>query len=137
MGSLLALTRQAMKEGTVIMGMRVEIYRNGPANQNTLLKERSVVVLTNVKGPFEPQGDDWAAVLVANRYGDPVIVPDMPWLHENGYWESVPATEGFAHGGAFAFTSDARFARALEDLGVHGYCAVPVHDHSFTLEGAR
>lgn len=120
------------------MGLRVHIYRTEPANQNAMLRERSVVVLTNVDGPAEPGGDEWAAILTTTRIdGPPVIIPDMDWMHDNGYWESVPFLESFAHSGAFAFTSDSRFARALEGMDVNPYCAIPVHDHSFTLEGAR
>lgn len=118
------------------MGLRVQIYRDGPANRNSLFRERSAVVLVNVDGPAEPRDDEWAAILTQTRNdGPPIIIPDMEWMHANGYWESVPSRESFAHGGAFAFASDSRFARALEGMGVQGgYCAVPIHDHSFTLE---
>jgi len=121
------------------MGLIVGIYRNGDAHPYSLFKDYDAVTVTNMHGPFEPTDDRPAAIMVENPFGDPILMPDVPWMHQQGKCLQVPETESFAASGSYAATSDSRFGEALCAFTGSSRCyyAIPIHDYSFTLEASR
>lgn len=120
------------------MGLSLDLYRSTYESKNNVLAGWQRVVVTNVEGPVEPSPNMPAVFLTTNAFGNPIIRPDMEFMHKMGSFVedgiAVPVSGHMAHGGAYAATSDSRFSRALQDMGTHGYFAVPVHDYSFDLE---
>jgi hypothetical protein len=116
------------------MGLQVGLYRNDYNSCNNVFGGWTTVTLTNVEGPFDPTPNAPAAVVKKNSHGNPVIYPDMEWMHAHDMHDTVRENGHFAFGGAYAGTTDSRFGEALRAMGTHGYFAVPVHDYSFDLE---
>lgn len=128
--------------GETMTGLRIELFHSqhasgagpfGGAHQVTIvgtvdhvypadLSKREVRPLSgDERGPFTPDDDAPAAVLVYRNMGDERLVHVEP-LHERG--------EGFTPymaGGGYAGTSDSRFRRLV---GFYG--AVSVHDYAET-----
>jgi hypothetical protein len=117
------------------MGLLVGIYRNTYNSKNNIFGGYDEVVVTNVEGPFQPRPYVPAARLAQNLLGNPIVVPDMEWFHENNMFEDV-TSDRMMNGGAYAATSDSRFGDAVRALNANGYCAIPVHDYSIQLEGS-
>lgn len=118
------------------MGLHVYILRsshhgkhdctNGGISANT-----DCLTLVNVDGPFQPNIDAPAAMLVShNVFGDhnPMarIVPAVD--DGNGGWKVDPRWAMF--GGNYAATSDSRFWEAVRRLNDGRYAngAIPIHD---------
>ena len=95
------------------MGLLVGLYRNGYRSNKNAFDGKSHVVVVNMEGPFEPNSDAPAAMLVKGPLGNPVIVPVV---------DGEPLSS-VAFGGSFAATSDSRFRASVPFYG-----AVPVHD---------
>ena len=92
----------------------------------------SELTIVNIPGPFEPNEDRPAAMLVdGHRPGDKIVVPagrddeGSPWVRA-----TAPDMVGPMFGGSYAGCSDSRF-----DPGFYG--AVPIHDRFETAEQAR
>lgn len=121
------------------MGLSLDLYRSGYNSKNNVLAGWQSVVVTNVEGPVQPSPNMPAVILTSNSCGNPIIRPDIEFMHEMGSFVeegvAVPVDGHMAHGDTYAATSDSRFGDALRDMGTHGYFAVPVHDYSFDLEG--
>jgi hypothetical protein len=121
------------------MGLFASIYRSGFNSPNNLLGGWKEVTIVNVDGPFDPSPDRPAVRLAMKGYGDPIVMPDIDYLHQLGSFTRVPDDDHVMMGGAFVWTSDQRFAQAIRDLTNRdgGYFAVPLHDLSRSLEFNR
>ncbi len=113
------------------MGLYVSVFRPAEGYDCTLngISSKSKgLCLVNVDGPFNPDMDHPAAMLVkGNMPGHVKIVPAMPDGNRVGHW--VARREWCMMGGNYAATSDSRFHRAVEVITGHqSYGAVPIHD---------
>lgn len=94
------------------MGLLLNVYRNdfGDCTNRGVSSKVSTVCVVNVEGPFEPNEEHPAVVLVDDRpVGNrpyPKLVPLE--LRDSGKWTMF--------GGNYAGTSDSRFADAVEKL---------------------
>jgi hypothetical protein len=101
------------------MGLTVNVYKNGyDCTLNGISSKCNELCLINVDGPFNPNDDKPAALLVPGNLPNTVkIIPanvnqDKTWVMD---------------GGNFAYSSDARFNNAVEKIaGYRG--AVSIHD---------
>jgi hypothetical protein len=101
------------------MGLTVNVYKNGyDCTLNGISSKCNELCLINVDGPFNPDDDKPAALLVPGNLPNTVkIIPanvnqDKTWVMD---------------GGNFAYSSDARFNNAVEKIaGYRG--AVSIHD---------
>jgi hypothetical protein len=108
------------------MGMIVSVYRTdtgshdctngGMTNSKTGVSKLCII---NVDGPFKPTDDAPAASIEAGPFGLVRIVPATP------RWERAGNR---MFGGNFAYTSDSRFRRAVEEITGADF-AGPVHIH--------
>jgi hypothetical protein len=108
------------------MGMIVSVYRDasdgydctngGMTNSKTGVSKLCII---NVDGPFKPTDDAPAASIEAGPLGSVRIVP------ANNRWERAGNR---MFGGNFAYTSDSRFRRAVEEITGADF-AGPVHIH--------
>jgi hypothetical protein len=98
------------------MGMIASVYDNplGNCSNNGVSANAKQVCIVNVEGPFDPTPDAPAVKLIKReRVGNVVCVP----VGLEGKWTMF--------GGAFVYSSDSRFNRAVEKLS--GY------EHSFPV----
>lgn len=100
------------------MGIIVSIYRDDYTSPFCAFRDVKRLTIINVEGPFEPTPDRPAAILRDGALGSKHIVPADRTM--------------YAHGGAFADTSDSRFRKAT---GFYG--AVALHDYDLNAEAAR
>lgn len=109
------------------MGMIVSVYRadtgnhdctnGGMTNSKTGVSQLCII---NIDGPFKPTDDAPAASIEAGPLGSVRIVPATP------RWERAGSR---MFGGNFAFTSDSRFRRAVEEItGADSAGPVAIHD---------
>lgn len=111
------------------MGLIVDVFKckDMPDCTNKGISNRfDRLCLVNVEGPFTPNAQTPAAMLVkGNGLGLVKIVP-AEYLEIGEY---VPTGKWVMMGGNYAATSDSRFHRAVERLtGGQSYGAVPIHD---------
>lgn len=111
------------------MGLIIEVFRASEQYDCTNKGISSVahyICLVNVEGPFTPNSQTPAAMLVkGNGHGLVKIVPAV-WREIGEY---VPTNRWCMMGGNYGSTSDARFHRAVEAITGHpSYGAVPIHD---------
>lgn len=122
------------------MGLHVWTYRSQPSKwladndctNGGISRDARGLCLVNVEGPFEPDDDFPAAMLVSNNvFGDDVgrrLVKVVP-AHRLESGEYVAEGRWTMFGGNFASTCDSRFREAVEGLlGVFASGAVPIHD---------
>jgi hypothetical protein len=112
------------------MGMIVNVYRTSTRDctLNGISSQHDRLTLVNVEGPFEPDDDAPAAMLIhGNAPGCLRIVPAVQYEgRPNAFY---PRDGGVMMGGNYAATSDSRFTEACERLlGYRFYGAVPIHD---------
>jgi hypothetical protein len=108
------------------MGLILSVYKSkiiGDCTNNGITANADMVCVVNIPGPFEPD-KDCPAVLLVNREGIVVLYPAVlqgsTWFRRTG-WHMM--------GGNYAASSDSRFSRACEGLLGHPfYGAVPIHD---------
>jgi hypothetical protein len=102
------------------MGLLVDVYKTNGTNctLNGISSKSNVICLINVDGPFNPDNDKPAALLVPGNLPNTVkIIPAN--INQEKTWVMF--------GGNFAYSSDARFNDAVEKIaGYRG--AVQVHD---------
>ena len=101
------------------MGLTVNVYKNGyDCTLNGISSKCNELCLINVDGPFNPDDDKPAALLVPGNLPNTVkIIPAN--VNEDKTW--------VMDGGNFAYSSDARFNNAVEKIaGYRG--AVSIHD---------
>lgn len=111
-------------QGETRMGMIVNVYRwNHDCTNGGISAAADALCVVNVEGPFEPRAGLPAVMLMESRYGVTQLVPAT---FEDGQW--APTKGWFANGGNFAFTSDSRYAEALQALGGDGHSATPIFD---------
>jgi len=108
------------------MGMIVSVYRDGSDNYdctNSGMTNNktgvSKLCIINADGPFEPTDDAPAAMIEAGPFRSVRIVPIAArWVRQGNRM----------FGGNFAYTSDSRFRRAIEEITGED-CAGPVAIH--------
>jgi hypothetical protein len=101
------------------MGLTVNVYKsNFDCTLNGISSKCNELCLINVDGPFNPDDDKPAALLVPGNLPNTVkIIPAN--VNQNKTW--------VMDGGNFAYSSDARFNNAVEKIaGYRG--AVSIHD---------
>lgn len=111
------------------MGLLVEVFRASEhydCTRNGISSKAHRICLVNVEGPFTPNAQTPAAMLVkGNGHGLVKIVP-AEYLEIGEY---RPVQQWCMMGGNYGSTSDSRFHRAVEALTGHpSYGAVPIHD---------
>lgn len=115
------------------MGLHVYVYRTGERDCTLggISSKAERLCLVNVSGPFEPDADHPAAMLLRNtalegeRSRAAKIVPAVQL--ESGEWVKDP--RWMMMGGNYAASSDSRFGEALRAIiGSHAGYAVPIHD---------
>lgn len=110
------------------MGLIVHVYRDslGDCTNGGISSKANSLCLVNVEGPFSPNAQTPAAMLVrGNGPGIAKIVPAV-WCEIGEY---NPETRWVMMGGNYAATSDSRFREAVEKItGSRFYGAVPIHD---------
>lgn len=98
------------------MGMLVKIYRDDYDCDLNRFHGKKGLCVVNVKGPFSPNPEYPAAMLV-KRGNDHVVVPvGDPGTHRTPWMD----------GGSYAATSDSRWSSVV------GFSAIPIHDRSET-----
>jgi len=105
------------------MGLRISVYRDasykGDCTLNGISSKYSTLTVINAEGPFEPDENAPAVMLVANPYNSVVIKAV----------KDIDAKKWCMMGGNYAATSDSRFGQAIEKMtGQRFYGAVPIHD---------
>lgn len=113
------------------MGLLVEVFRASEHYDCTnkgISSRAHRICLVNVEGPFTPNAQTPAAMLVkGNGPGLVKIVPAIKLHPEDSEWQPDP--RWCMMGGNYAATSDSRFHRRVELLtGGKSYGAVPIHD---------
>lgn len=110
------------------MGLMIDVYRSGPdcSLGGVSTHDRLCLVdgLIPATAQFEPTEDMPAVVFDRTVNGEgPLIVVPAVWDH--GMWvpERRPGI-GPLHGGAFAYSHDSRFARAVGNSMI----AIPIFD---------
>ena len=101
------------------MGLNVNVYKSiYDCTLNGMTSRHDQLCLINVDGPFNPDNDKPAALLVPGNLPNTVkIIPAN--VNEDKTWVMF--------GGNFAYSSDARFNNAVEKIaGYRG--AVSIHD---------
>lgn len=110
------------------MGLLVDVFKNGDMDctRNGISSRASTLCLVNVSGPFSPNAQTPAAMLVkGNGPGLVKIVPAI-WCEIGEY---NPDPRWCMMGGNYAATSDSRFHEAVRRItGGASYGAVPIHD---------
>jgi hypothetical protein len=119
------------------MGLIANIYRwsLSDCSNGGLSSRVNEVTLVNVEGPFEPNEDRPAALLLnGHSMGTVRVVPAVEVAPGGSYEaEGRPMM-----GGAYVATSDARFTEAVERLtGAPFYGAVALHDRYEDAATAR
>ncbi len=114
------------------MGLRASIYKHRGKTFSGLLADKDEVTIVNIEGPFEPTDDAPAVLLVEGNIPDcaKVVVAEYV-MGEDGpeYIELEPERAmGPMDGGTFVYSSDSRFASAVEILTQTRSAAVPLHD---------
>ena len=102
------------------MGLNAYIYKhNGEDYSNGGISSRfDQVCLVNVSGPFEPDAEHPACVLLLGNVDGTAKVVALEDTHQH-----------VMNGGCFVSTSDSRFSEAVENLiGLRFYGAVALHD---------
>ena len=107
------------------MGMLVWVYRTplgGDCTANGISKDAKCLCLVNVEGPFTPDDETPAALLVKrDAVGNVVIVECTPDGRKREGWSMF--------GGNFAYTSDSRFSEAVQKLSGYKFSfPVSIHD---------
>lgn len=107
------------------MGIHANVYRNnayGDCTNNGTSSEHDHVCVVNADGPFSPDDEHPAFVLVKHRTMNHVYAVPKE-LYESGAWTMM--------GGNFLYSSDSRFSIKVRQLLGDGYAfvgAVPIHD---------
>jgi hypothetical protein len=129
------------------MGLRVSVYRQAEneysrrwpndATNGGITSRYADLCVVNVPGPFQPDDDTPAVMLVkGNIGGTAILVPAI--LVGEDVWVPKGQTQelcGPMAGGNYAATSDGRFGQAVEAIAGHRmYAAIPVHDRYETWE---
>jgi hypothetical protein len=115
------------------MGIIADVYKHadGDCSNGGLSSLFDKVTIVNVDGPFEPDDDRPAVLLVAgNRPGTVkcVVAVENP-VGSGDYWEFNGGSKvGPTFGGCFVATSDSRFREATAFFHNGGVDAVPLHD---------
>jgi hypothetical protein len=98
------------------MGIIVSVLRDTRLgdSSNGGVSGRPSLTVVNVEGPFDPNGNRPAVILIPGPYGAPILVPAV----ETGDgWEPIPSdTADYAgpmFGGAHAYSSDSRWGKAV------------------------
>ena len=111
--------------------MIVFVYRDAESEydctNNGISNRYTRLCIVNVDGPFEPDNEMAAAMLVSNAYNSVKVVPARK--DAKGNWKSMAETCHHMFGGNYCATSDSRWNTAIEKiLGHRFYGAVPIHD---------
>ena len=127
------------------MGLILDVYKSsGRSFSNGGFSERvDEVTVVNVGGPFEPNEERPAALLLAGNTSDSVKV--VPALKVRTGYVPLEAKDALGQpgvgpmfGGTFVGTSDSRFSEAIRAiLGRGFYGAVAFHDRFETNEQYR
>lgn len=112
------------------MGLLVDVFRASEHYDCTnkgISSKSHRICLVNVEGPFSPNEQAPAAMLVkGNGNGLVKIVPAV-YVRTAEKWQKDP--RWCMMGGNYASTSDSRFHNAVEAITGHpSYGAVPIHD---------
>ena len=112
-----------------MMGLLVEVFRASEHYDCTnkgISSRADRICLVNVEGPFTPNAQTPAAMLVKGN--GPGVVKIVPAVRsEIGEYNADP--RWCMMGGNYGSTSDSRFHRAVEAITGHpSYGAVPIHD---------
>jgi hypothetical protein len=106
------------------MGIRASIYRDDfQPTSNNLFGSVNDLTIVNAEGPFQPDEEAPAAIIMCQPNGGTrYVAPAM--LNDEGEWvELVDNRCGGMAGGAFVASSDSRFRKAA---GLYG--ALALHD---------
>lgn len=102
------------------MGIIADIYKaKGQSFSNGGLSEyRDQVTVVNVPGPFEPNAERPAVLLVEGNVPGSVKIVQAEQDGEGRWLPARPARSvGPMHGGCYVGTSDSRFGETVRELG--------------------
>jgi hypothetical protein len=106
-----------------IMGLLVNVYKNCGMERRDIPRQANYLCLVNVDGPFSPNPEAPAAMLLPDGPGRVMIMPAV--LCENG--EYIKDPRNCIMGGNYAAFSDSRFHEAVKAIiGGVSYGAVPI-----------
>lgn len=120
------------------MGLPVFVYRDtdpnttrwGDSTNGGISSRCHRLTVVNIDGPFEPDAQAPAVMIVRGNLRTIILVPAEQDAH--GEWHPIPSnTQDYAgpmFGGNFAATSDSRFGEAIRALGGQSHVALPIHD---------
>jgi hypothetical protein len=119
------------------MGLIVNVYRatGRDCTLNGISSTHDRLTLVNVDGPFEPNDDAPAAVLMIGSLLGTLVIYPATRIQNVVLTRSGEQADAWGHvmdtmmGGNYAATSDSRFTEACERLlGQRFYGAVAIHD---------